>query len=546
MVLLAVMAVLQITTALRECQSYDEHIHLAAGYAVWKASAYWLDMEHPALARLIAAAPLLALNPTLPTESRAWKEMRQHEFGVEFLYHNRYSPDRILFLGRLPMMALALLFGALVAWWVRRYFGVAAALSTTVLYCLDPNFIAHSRYVTTDVPLATLFFLACMAAVRYLEDPRWRHLVLASVLLGLALATKYSAFVLLPIFALLYGIRWWQRPRDFPARRLPLVCAALMGIALVVILMVYWPDTLRCIRGGAQSFAKWGDHETAVGRTLGWMGKWLYLPTHTYPFGLQLVADHNRVGHGNYLLGETSRLGWWYYFPVAFLVKSTLAMLIALAVALLVGLCGLRPGKFREMQPVWCGLILPPLVFFAASMTSAINIGVRHILPVYPFICVLAGVALTRVPWRLGPYLLTGVLALQAVECAAIYPDYLAFFNVVAGGASNGPRYLVDSNIDWGQDLKKLARWLEARGTHRVYLRYFGGDQPAYERLDCLPVPVTADQAGREAVDGFVAVSVTFLQGAYVPRTEFAWLRERTPAAKVGYSIYVYDLRKHP
>jgi hypothetical protein len=228
-------------------------------------------------------------------------------------------------------------------------------------------------------------------------------------------------------------------------------------------------------------------------------------------------------------------------------VASLLAALGVLAAGvwwLLVRSAGSLLTRLREAPFIWYGLVLPPAIFFTVSMTSTINIGLRHILPIYPFLYVSAAVALVRVRFRFSRVLLASVLTLQALECASIYPHYLAFFNAFSGGPANGPKYLVDSNIDWGQDLKKLARWLDAHGTRRVYLRYFGGDQIVHEGLESLDVPGTADLAGRAAIDGFVAVSVTYLYGVYVPEAEYAWLRERQPAAKVGYSIYVYDMRK--
>jgi len=179
-------------------------------------------------------------------------------------------------------------------------------------------------------------------------------------------------------------------------------------------------------------------------------------------------------------------------------------------------------------------------------MTSRINIGVRHILPVYPFLYVMAAALLAHGRWRFSRPLLAALVVLQAAECASIYPHYLAFFNVLSGGPGSGPRYLVDSNIDWGQDLHKLSRWLRDRGANRVYLSYFGRDQVDHEGLDALAIPSTADTPGRQAVDGYVAASVTYLVGVYSPPQQLAWLRDRPPVAKVGYSIYVWDMRKRP
>lgn len=544
--LLSIMAALQVTSALRECQTYDEHIHIAAGYAYWKTGAYWFNMEHPALVKLIAAVPLLWLNPRLDTDSAVYRESRDRELGVEFLYHNRIPANRILFAARLPMMAIGIAFGLFLALWVRSKFGAQAALAALLLYCFDPNIVAHSRYVTTDLPMTAAFFVACAGWMRYLEKSRLRDLLLASVLFGIAMVTKYSAALLIPVFGLLYAIRWWQKPLQFPIRRLVTMAAVLTTVTLAVILVVYWPDTLRCLRGRAESFARWGDPHTFTGRFLAFLGRWVHLPTHTFPFGLEMVADHNRVGHQTYLLGRLSTLGWWYYFPVAFAVKSTMAALLSLL--LLLGLAmRVTWRNLRTVPLVWYTLALPPLVYFGASMTSSINIGVRHILPVYPFVYVVTVAVLAagdQRRWRHG--LLAVVLFLQAAESAAIYPHYLAFFNALSGGPGNGPRYLADSNIDWGQDLKKLARWLNVHGTNRAYIAYFGNDQMSNEGIQAFNVPSTDDQHGREGIDGYVAASVTHLVGTYVGAEPLAWLRERKPVAKVGYSIYVYDLRKQP
>jgi Dolichyl-phosphate-mannose-protein mannosyltransferase len=546
--LLAVFAALLVTTALGENQSFDEHTHLASGYAEWKAGDYAFEMDHPALAKMIAAAPLLFLNLTIDKQSRGWKEYRVDDFGIDFLYRNRLSPEQILFAGRAPMMVLAILLGFVLAWWVRKKLGAPAALAVLAFYCLDPNIVAHSRYVATDMPLVVFFVLTALAGVTYLETGKPRHLLLVSLLFALTMVTKYSGVVLAPALLLLYVVGWWQKPAEFPVRRLLLALAAFVGVTLAVIVVVYWPDTVRCLRGRAESFAEWGDTRMLVGRALRFMGTWLHLPTHTYPFGLMMLADHNRYGHDGYLLGRHSRYGWWYYFPVAFAVKSTMAALLAtLAVAAAgVGLLlrGSIWGRVRGAPLAWYGLLLPPILFFGAAMTSTINIGIRHVLVIYPFIYVLAAAVLARSSWRFARVLLAGLLVLQAAECASIYPHYLAFFNVLSGGPGKGPRRLVDSNIDWGQDVKKLARWLEAHGTKRVYFSYFGRDQVAHEGLERLDVPGTLDLAGRAAVDGYIAASVTHLMGVYIPVEELAWLRELKPVAKIGYSIYVYDLRK--
>jgi hypothetical protein len=324
---------------------------------------------------------------------------------------------------------------------------------------------------------------------------------------------------------------------------------------LLVAAAVYWPETLRCWRTAVPPLATSVKRGNLIGEALYRAGRWFHLPAHAFFTGLGKVAEHNQGGHASYLMGMRSDKGWWYYFPVVFAVKSTMAALAA--TLLLVGQASwpvrdffLRsPGavlrRLRAAPFFWLGLLVPPAVYFVFSMTSAINIGMRHILPVYPFLYLAAAVLLTRAnAARWARYAAVTLVALQIAECASIFPDYLAFFNAISGGPGNGPHYLVDSNIDWGQDIKKLRSWLKAHGTDGARVAYFGNAQMYYYgiRADSFPDPL--DEKGWNAIDGYAVSSVTVLNGVYVPLNLVAPLRLRDPIAKVGWSMYVYDFRK--
>jgi hypothetical protein len=202
-------------------------------------------------------------------------------------------------------------------------------------------------------------------------------------------------------------------------------------------------------------------------------------------------------------------------------------------------------ARLRGSRFEWFVLSIPPALYFLSSTQSHINLGVRHILPVYPFLFVLLSAALFGSRFkRIIPVLLLTVGALEIAEAAYIYPHYLAFFNLPSGGAIHGPRYLLDSNIDWGQDLKKLKRYLDERNVSHVCVAYFGMAPVEHYGIHALPLPVTSDASGRGEADCIGTISVTLLYEVYVPRGSFAWLREREPVDRVGYSIYIYDLRK--
>ncbi len=376
--------------------------------------------------------------------------------------------------------------------------------------------------------------------MEYLLDGRAGDLLLAALAFGLALLTKFSALLLVPALIVLLAIRWRQVPDQFPMRRALTAAAAFAATAILLVTVFYWPETVRAWSGELPSLKSVVKRGNPIGENLYRAGKWFHLPAHAFLAGLSKVADHNRGGHASYLLGMRSDKGWWYYFPVVFAVKSTLAAWIATLGLVAAGLVALR----RRSRPsfLWCALVIPPAIYFLISMTSAINIGMRHILPIYPFLYLAAAVLLTQAgaqPWaRTAVLLLAG---LQIAECAWIAPNYLAFFNALSGGPGNGPRYLVDSNIDWGQDVKKLKNWLAAHGTDTARVWYFGNAPMDYYGIRAEAFPGPLDEKGWNAIRGYAVASVTVLHGVYVPLNLVAPLRLREPVAKVGWSLYVYD-----
>jgi hypothetical protein len=365
------------------------------------------------------------------------------------------------------------------------------------------------------------------------------------------MVVKFSAILLIPPLVLLYAVCWIRRPGEFGLKRLVVAGGTVLGVLTAVVLVVYWPETMRCIRTKVAPLDGTVNQENFIGFSLAYIGHKLHLPSHTFLYGLAAVAEHNAGGHDSYLLGMRSKVGFWYYFPVVFAVKCTLT---AIAITLLAGTAivwALIRRGLRALTPMALGLTLPPVLYFIFSMSSGINLGMRHILPIYPFLYVGVAAILARPECSAGRawqhVLLIALMLGQAAECASIHPDYLAFFNAAVGGPGRGPEYLVDSNIDWGQDVKKLVRWLDAHGTRRAHVFYFGNAQLRYYGIDELGYPSPTDQKGWDELDGYCVANVTPLAGVYVPLNDLAPLRRLEPVAKIGWSMYVYDLRKpHP
>jgi 4-amino-4-deoxy-L-arabinose transferase-like glycosyltransferase len=525
LLLLALMATVQVSSIRDETQTFDEGVHLAAGYSYWKGGEFRLNVEHPPFVKLLASAPLLFMRLDVPFDHVGWTRPDQLEFAWEFLFHNRIPQDELILAGRLTVIVLNLLLASAIAWWTRARFGAVAALFALVLLIFDPNLIAHGRYVTTDVAVAGCYFLACALWCDWIERSDWRALFGAGLATGVALACKFSAVVLLgalPMISVLHVVyAGWNRRA---AVRYAAGWVAVLGMSGVILGSMYAPETIRLVQG----------NYPRVGR-----GPLSALPAHPWIWGFTEVLQHNSEGHESYLLGERRRTGWWHYFPVAIAVKSTIGSLALLVFAAILALRA-RPPSFT-----WTALCLAAGVFLLVALTSQINLGLRHILPVYVILYVGAAVMVTfwarKQKW-VGAVALV-LLAAHAVESAAAYPNYVSFFNVAAGGSESGARYLVDSNLDWGQDGHRLKRYVDAAATENTCIAWFGSAPLSYLGIPEHPLPTTEDVARSGPPKCLAIVSATLLKGLYVG-DRYSWLRTLSPSARVGDSIYVYDLRE--
>ena len=536
--LLALLALQGIVFIAESSQTSDEAAHLSAGYSYLTRLDFRLNPEHPPLIKELAALPLLPLGLDFP-EGALWQMAEEWNIGRIFVHENRLPNDTILFLGRLPVLALSVLLGWVLFRVGRRFFGAAGALLALALWALDPNVVTHSGLVTTDLGIALFIFLAALALHAWIERPTRRGLVLLGLATGAAFAAKYTAFWLPPILAgvavsaLLHDpgpAAIWRRPRW--RRLLTLIAAAapVIGIAFLVLALCY-----------------------------GFVGLPAYLQ------GLDRTLHHSAVGHRAYLLGEISDTGWWSYFPLAFLWKTPPGTLLILAAAVVAAVLGARRAARDEVF-----LLVPIGITLALVTVWKVNIGLRHILVVYPFLFLAAGRLL--VPRRAGDAsdgrpadgraripawaaVVAGAgLAWNAVEAARIAPCHLAYFNLIAGGPAEGHRYLLDSNYDWGQASKALKRYLDARGVPMAYVAYTGNSDPWYYGVRYQYAPGSGNlrnakerparmpmNAPRElfAINAMVLHSLHFSDHHL-----YDWLLERQPVARPGYAWFVYDITR--
>jgi 4-amino-4-deoxy-L-arabinose transferase-like glycosyltransferase len=537
----------QVTLAARHTSiTLDEPLHITSGYACLVTGDYRLVEEHPPLLKMLQALPLLFARPRLPDPRHVpgWDEgdlivAAQHVVVP-------YRPiEPLVFAARVPTMLIGVLLAALVYRWAADAFGEGAGLLALTLYAFDPNILAHAGVAATDLGAACAIFAAMYVFWRWIRQengPSWRRSLMAAFVLGLALAVKSTTLILLPIFG---AFVLWGRPAQRP-----------LGPALRQAL----------VAGGIAFLVLWAIYRFEIGTVPGWS---IPVPAASHALPLIKLQEHTRSGHSAFLMGQNYHQGKWIYFPIAFALKTpplTLALSVLTALGLLVSRLPRRHtlrvpsmgwGARRARAWGWRGeaaLLALPVPYFGVSLTSTLNIGYRHLLPVLPFLFVwvsrLAPVmARVWVGWRWAGRL---VLAGYAGITLALFPWYLAYFNTFAGGVEGGYRFLVDSNLDWGQTWRALRRYLDEHDIVEFSLSQYTINDPHAYGLDYVPLPPWPDAPPVlprhfNPAPGVYAISTTTLQGVVVADSEmFDYFRKVEPVARVGHAMHVYEVAAHP
>jgi hypothetical protein len=582
--LLVVAFAFQATLSMRQKSvTTDEIMYIAAGYYHLETGSFRMNMTNPPLMKLLSALPLLALDLRLPSwegDPADWGLIQQWRYSRSFLYANTADADLILFVARVPIVAIGVLLGMYVFSWSRRLYGDRAGLFALILYTFSPNILAHTSLATQDLGLTTFTFIGAYHFWAYLRGPNASGLLACGAAFAAAVLSKTSGIFLIPI-ALIFasialakgdGLGSWDRlpmvARIEPARvRVRQLVSLTSAFAVIGIVSLFVVNSVYVFDGSPGPISTSDAHprayallpvDSALTRALVDRGFETPLPIPA-PFLHILRFQFSTVSSGNtlYLAGETSRVGWWYMMLVALLIKTPIPLLCLLALALY------DLAVHRKISDAeW--IILLTVGFFVAAFSylKQINVGLRYVLPIFPFLHVLASRALREGADRKP--IMRGAMALLAtwylVGGLRIYPDYLAYFNEFVGGPRNGYRYLADSNLDWGQDLKGLKEYLDERGIDRIRLAYFGSADADYYGIDYDYLPSVGlaprspgqswwyetDPERLPALDlagGPIAISASLLAGIFYPGY-YAELRDLEPADQVGYSILIFDPRE--
>jgi hypothetical protein len=544
----------------RESQTWDEGNHIFAGYMSWKHADFGLNPEHPPMLKLLATAPLLSLPLKVPKlQDRYFKEEAFLD-GKDFLYQN--DADMILFRTRLAAATLTILLALLVFLATREMFGTSAAFIALALLAFEPNLLAHGALVTTDAGFSCFMFATIYAFYRYVKAPSVWRLGLVGLSVSLALAVKHTGILVFPMLLLLAAceaVRYRIAAKGSRAAATGLgkqtlkSVASLVAITLIAV-AVLWsfygfryqarPNGLQLNPPLVEYARLLRPHEAWVLLTI---ARWRVVPE-SYLYGLadvRLTADY----YTSYLLGRIYAHGVWFYFPVAFVIKSTLAFLALLLLAV-AAFAIRRLNCWREIL----FLIIPPIFYLLVAVSAGMNIGVRHILPIYVFLSVLIGGA----AWgfiRQNPrwaYAVLALLLFHAFSSWRTFPTYIAYSNELWGGSSNTYKYLTDSNVDWGQQLKATKQYLDQRGVKDCWFVYFaeGVADPSYYGIHCKPLPTIATLwlnvpvEVPASIDGPVLISASSLSGfEFGPGSlnPYEHFKQVVPTAEIENGVFVFD-----
>jgi len=556
----------------------DEVAHLPAGYSYLTQKDMRLNPEHPPLIKDLSAIPLLFIKDiNFPSEIKDWKEdvNGQWGFGNKFLFQSQNPADQMIFWARIPMILMLVLLGFYVFKWTRELFGNKAGLIALFFFSFSPTLLAQGRLVTTDVAAAVGAFIAIYYFFKYLKNSSKKNLIIAGVALGIAELLKFSLILLFPLFGLLILIWSILKSKNFKNfwsvfGRYFIAYILIVVISFIVIWALYqyhvwdYPPE-RQVADATQNLSSFGSR--FVADSVVWMAdKPVIRALGQYFHGVVMILQRASGGHTTYFMNEISASGWKIYFPLVYLIKEPLAFHILLVMSLIYLLWITKKAiwknslknifKWLKTNFAQVSALSFIALYWGTSLSSNLNIGVRHLLPVFPFtIMLVAGFVISQLK---PPYLkvkrivLVWLMLWQAFTVIAVFPHFLAYFNEIVGRPDQGYNYTVNSNLDWGQDLKRLTKWVEEKDIDKIYVDYFGGADTKYYLGDKL-MPWWGTRNPEELPDGsYLAVSVSFLQGGRGKPVSgfdqahgyYLWLDNYEPVEKFGNSIFVYKITK--
>ncbi len=541
-------------SALNDSVTSDEVPHIAAGYSYIGLGKMLFNLEHPPLGKYISALPLTALSldsPALEDTAKVMEEedgpfwLLQWKQGFGLIFDQGVSHELVVFLARLPMI---LVFG-LASWFVyllgRGMFGSRAGLASLLLFSFSPSFLAHGRLVTTDVGVtfgfvATLYFL-----YRYIKEERKTDLLLTGIFLGLANLFKFSALILYPVLGLILFLKFFDLTRFWDSVvKVVKSCLPVFFVGLFTTLLGYYllfPNDVCCPNPGEDIFV--GDYHSGLEKIAFLDDLPGGRPILNYFGGINSVINRVRPGNAPFIFGEVSESSWWYFFPVSFALKEPIPTVLGFFVALWFSAWVLLRSPNSRFKILF--LAVPFVVYFLSAVSSRFNLGIRHVLPALPFLYVLIGASVSNL-WDKVSWVpkAAGFAAVWLVLGTVLsFPNYIAYFNGVQRVLGwDKHEVFVDSNLQWGQNLMRLERFVKEQNIEKIKVDvWFGGF------INSFYVPQALDwDKGLDSEVEWYAVGVTPFQLAKGAKDDpYEFLRDEEPIKIVGGGILVYHIQNN-
>ncbi|MDP3921261.1 MAG: glycosyltransferase family 39 protein [Candidatus Omnitrophota bacterium] len=505
---------------MQKSNTFDEEYDIARGITPWKTGNYTIYDYHPPFAHMISTIPLLWTKGFFYPED--YKNFSPQLLSYLLLYKNQISMESILFPCRRVTVIVALILAIAVFSWAKRLYGAWPAVVSFLLCILSPNIMANGQLVTNDLMTALLYFLSVFTLWMWLQDKKNKfYLLMLGVLVGCAQISKFSSLILYPAVGLIMvGDAFLDQPSETNLwKRL-------------------WQATQK-------TFLAYGV-VLCMSLLIIYVGYGLTFDNYINNFRkntLDLILKVQR----NYMFGEIYHGKIWYFPLVAIFLKMPLATMFLFLSGVFLAV---RSGKkFSEYATVYGGMI----AFMLIASIPQKNQQLRYFLPFFPFAFLIAGNAVSRLRGKFAVTVIMGLLVWLAAENRAIYPDYLTYMNSLVGGAKNGHKYLLDSNYDWGQDMKALKKYMDENKIEKVSLAYFGRSDPEYYGIDFGVLPsgghsvlrLHSEKRVELPPKGWVVISANLLQGYYLPEGYndlYDNLQEVEPVDRIGNTLFVYYL----